>query len=1171
MEHLESLLGLWSSYPPYQDLVASLKARRPGEVFGLSGSLPAFVAAALARDVKRSTIVVTAGFQEARQMEAELRYYLPQSPLHLLPPRPHVVGDIRAESHEWEERRLAALAEAWHSPQALLVVPVEAARQRQIAGQNRAPLVLEQGQVLAPRQTAAALVQLGYARESEVTGEGQFAWRGGILDVFPPGNAAFRIEWFDDEIDSVRTFDPSDQRTVAMTGRVRIGPARELLWTDQALHRAIVRIGEESERLIKNLESMGQFDKAMKAKERYGRYLHDLAEGRSFPGIDRFSPAFSPLVALPRLFAEPPLIIYDDWPRIQEALRGRDAEEVQERQRRLEHGDLLPVETESTLSHETFAHDFRGHAEVSLSLLAHTRRTGQTVLTLTGRPAPRAHGQMDLLKTELSRMRKARMKIVLVLRDTAAAQIMQNNLIAEGLPGRPGLGEPGEVGVLTGQIGHGFLLPELGLALLGETELSGREVRLQHTRRRDPQRAVRIPELRPGDHVVHVAHGIGRFLGIRTLEIQGQHKDYLHVQYAGEDTLYVPVDQLNLVQKYVGIEGQEPKLSKMGGTDWTRAKDKVRASVQQMAEELIKLYALRESQPGYAVDPDTSWQADFEAAFPYEETDDQIQSIRDIKQDMERPRPMDRLLCGDVGYGKTEVALRAAFKSIMSGRQVAFLVPTTLLAEQHFATAKSRLTGYPMTVEVLSRFRSPKQQKDILERLARGQIDLVVGTHRLLGKDVRFQQLGLLVIDEEHRFGVAHKERIKTIRGNVDVLTLTATPIPRTLHMAMVGIRDMSLIETPPEDRLPVETVVAEFDPDLIREAIRREVDRGGQVYYVQNRIMAMDVTVSRLLKMFPDLRVAVVHGQMEENRIEDVMARFIGQEYDVLVATNIIESGLDIPNANTLVVEDADRLGLAQLYQLRGRVGRSSRLAYAYFTYRVDKVLSPAAEKRLEAIREFTELGAGYQIALRDLEIRGAGNLLGAEQHGFIASIGFDLYTQLLAAAIRELKGEPAEAVVEPSIELAVDAYLPDSYVSDPKQKIEVYKRLVSARSLTEVDALSEEIEDRFGPSPEPVITLVALSRVRVLAQALRITGLSFKRDRLLLRGSPESSVGQESLHALARRFPGRLLPGAAKAPELGIRVSPKAPPRDVLNVAEDALRTIWAAWHDAQEEKSG
>jgi transcription-repair coupling factor (superfamily II helicase) len=666
---------------------------------------------------------------------------------------------------------------------------------------------------------------------------------------------------------------------------------------------------------------------------------------------------------------------------------------------------------------------------------------------------------------------------------------------------------------------------------------------------------VKVGDLSAGELVVHATHGIGRYLGVKTLTIQGQHKDYLHIAYAGEDTLYVPVDQLNLVQKYVGVEGTEPKLSRMGGGEWARQKERVRRSVADIADQLVRIYALRESRPGFAFPADTPWQLEFEAAFPYQETADQIRAIEEIKRDMEKPRPMDRLLLGDVGYGKTEVALRAAFKAIMAGKQVALLVPTTLLAEQHYATARERMAGFPIRVEVMSRFRSPAEQRETLKGIADGQVDMVVGTHRLLSQDIHFHDLGLLVVDEEHRFGVAHKERIKQIRESVDVLTLSATPIPRTLHMAIVGVRDMSVLETPPEDRFPVETMVVEFDEDIVREAIRRELDRDGQVYYLQNRIRAMDRTLMHLRGLLPDLRVAVAHGRMDEDALEEVMTRFLNQEYDVLVTTTIIESGLDIPNVNTLVVEDADRLGLAQLYQLRGRVGRSSRLAYAYFTIRPGAAVTAEAEQRLAAIRDFTDLGAGYQIALRDLEIRGAGNLLGPEQHGFVAAVGFELYTQLLADAIREQRGEVPAAPVETALEFRTDAYLPDDYIEDARQKIACYKRLVSASTLEAVDDLGDELAERYGPPPEPVGALLALCRVRVLARTLGLTQVTQRHDRLVLRLSGQGAVPTAGLVALGDRYPGRLIQ-MPRAPELGIRM--RDADEDALALAEGVLRAL-------------
>ncbi len=1154
---LEEMLALWTHYEPYLELISRVNQEKARvQITGLSGSLPTFTAAVLTRDLAHPALIVTPGFQEARRMEAELLSFRPGAPVFLLPPRPNLVGDVRAESYEWHERRLKALLEASRNRHVVLVAPVEAIRQR-LVSLPKVRLALKPGDEIEPERVAEHLWELGYQPDPKVTEEGRFARRGGILDVFLPGGPAARIEWFDVEVDSIRTFDPATQRTVNMLQSLEIGPARELVFTDEARIRAMGRLAEESENVIKNLEAVGKLDEAVRAKERYGRYLHELSEGLSFPGIERYGAAFYRPQSLTQAFVAPPVVVYQDMPRIAEAWRGLDAGERLEQERRLERGDFLSMEAEMTIPEAEWSQQIKGHADISLSLLPHAQGTYHMTLSLTGRPAPRVHAQAELLRSELNRLRKSRMRTVLVVRDQESARVLTHQVIDLNIPVRSGLGVAGEVGVMTGQLSHGFVLAELGLAVLAETELSGREAP-PRVARREPRARVRLKELKPGDFVVHITHGIGRFTGIETLKIQGQHKDYLHIQYAGHDALYVPVDQLGLVQKYVGVEGQEPKLSKMGGQEWHRTKERAQASVKEMAEELIRLYAVRESEPGYQFPPDTPWQADFEASFPYEETPDQLRAVEEIKRDMERPRPMDRLLCGDVGYGKTEVALRAAFKAIMGGKQVAFLVPTTLLAEQHYTTARTRLAGYPVTVEVLSRFRTPKQQKDIISRLKKGQVDLLVGTHRLLAKDVAFQDLGLLIVDEEHRFGVAHKERIKALRANVDVLTLTATPIPRTLHMAMIGIRDMSVIETPPEDRLPVETVVVEYDELLVRDAIRRELDRGGQVYYVQNRIMAMDRTVERLMRMFPDLRLGVVNGQMPEGRIEDVMARFIDQEYDVLVATNIIESGLDIPNANTLIVEDADRMGLAQLYQLRGRVGRSSRRAYAYFTFKRDKVITVQAEKRLEAIREFTELGAGYQIALRDLEIRGAGNLLGAEQHGFIASVGFDLYTDMLEETIRELKGVAVAEVSDPTIEIEVDAYLPDGYVSDARQKIEVYKRLVSARSLNEVEDLAEEIEDRFGPLPKPVSRLIQLSRVRMLARALKLVAVGHRQNRLVIRGSQDSLVGADTIRALASRYPGRLLPGAGRAPEIGIKMALKAVPDDFLEMAQDVLMTM-------------
>ena len=1126
------------------------------QIFGLAGSLPSLLTAALAgRD--HPMLVLTQGWGEAQRVAVEVGEWLGEDRVVLLPPRPVVYGAVTAAGHEWEHRRLEAFDRMRRRPDVTLVAPAEAARQL-VRPLRFSPISLRVGEVVDRDAVAERLVRLGYERLPMVEQPGQWALRGAILDVFPPEGEPVRVEWFGDEIDLVTHFDPVSQRSTGRVSAASVGPAREVLYTREEALRAVDRLTRELKPAAAAQRSVGRRDVADAMEARWEERFGWLLDGRSWPGIERIISAFGPAVPLPALFDEEPVVVFVDRERVLEAVRGRDLEEIGEQQRRLERGELLPVECEASLGENELAARMRGRAVVSLSLLPHQRRHQSHVFSLAGRPAPRAHGQWDLLLAEVQRLRKARHRVVLVVKDAQVQADLTHRLLDASVPVRQSLPEPGEAGVLVGHLGQGFILPELMLAVFTETELTGRDVRIHPARRRSVtgQSLVKLAELSVGDYVVHVTHGIAVYRGVLTLEAGGKPRDYLHLEYAGDDTLYVPVEQLDMVQRYAGVQDRPPRLSRLGGGDWSRTKERVRASVREMAEELIRLYAARKARPGFAFGPDTPWQQDFESAFPYEETPDQLKCSREIKADMAEPRPMDRLLLGDVGYGKTEVALRAAFKAIMAGKQVALLVPTTLLAEQHLVTARSRMMGFPIVVEVLSRFRSARDQASVLKALKDGSVDMVIGTHRLLGADVNFRDLGLLIVDEEHRFGVAHKERIKRLREVVDVLTLSATPIPRTLHMAMVGVRDMSVIETPPEDRFPVETVVAEWDEDLVREAMRRELEREGQVYYVQNRILAMDGTLSRIRAMLPEARVAVAHGRMEEDQLEEVMARFLAQEYDILVATSIIESGLDIPSVNTLVVEDADRMGLAQLYQLRGRVGRSNRLAYAYFTFRRDRRITPEAEQRLMAIQQFTELGSGYQIALRDLEIRGAGNLLGPEQHGFVASVGFELYTQLLAEAVAELRGQAPEVPIETALDFHVTAYVPDDYVEDERQKIALYKRLVSSGSLEDVESLREEMEERYGPPPDAVRDLIRITRIRVLAKALGLSQVTHRRDRLVFRLSHRGEVQGEAVQRLGQKYPGRLVQMQGRHPELGFRLLDGQ--EDVLTTAEDVLATL-------------
>ncbi len=694
-------------------------------------------------------------------------------------------------------------------------------------------------------------------------------------------------------------------------------------------------------------------------------------------------------------------------------------------------------------------------------------------------------GQAELARKRIKEWVEQGYSVIVAVTNRKMKSKMAQELGCTGVPG---------VVFAEWNLEKGFVSPTLKTAVLSDKDIWGKKTTRSRaaSRKEAGKLTLDLEGLRAGDYVVHENHGIGLLQGVTRMEVDGVSKEYLVLQYAGGDRLYLPVDKLEKLTKYNGPDDKEPRLSKLGGTDWERTKARVRESIREMAEELLRIYAVRQTVPGFAFSPDTVWQKEFEEAFEYEETPDQLRAVAEVKRDMEKPRPMDRLICGDVGYGKTEVALRAAFKAVMDHKQVAILVPTTILAEQHYQTCRERFKDTPVVIEVLSRFRTPAQQNRILDDLKKGVIDIIIGTHRLLSKDVQFKDLGLLVVDEEHRFGVRQKERIKALKETVDVLSLSATPIPRTLHMALTGLRDLSVIETPPPGRYPITTYVLEYNEDIIREAIRAEVERGGQVFAVHNRIQDIELFRDHLQMLVPEVKMEIAHGRVPEAELADIMKRFLNQEFQVLVCTAIIESGLDMPNVNTLIVDEADRLGLAQLYQLRGRVGRSRRLAYAYFTYRPDKSITEAAQKRLNAIREFTELGSGMKIALRDLEIRGAGNILGPEQHGHIAALGFDLYCRLLEEETAKLKGQPREKEPETLVDVRVDAFIPDDYVGDVGLKLQMYRRAMFAASTREIDEIREELRERFGKLPAPVENFLRLSRLRVSARGKDIRSIS-------------------------------------------------------------------------------
>lgn len=1150
------LNGLLETLVPLEQMGLLLRALEEGnpalEVYGLTATAQALLTAAVYRFTGRPGLIVTSGLAEAERLRDSLAAFLPEEELAVFPAVEVLPYEVMAKSPELTSRRLRVLEKLADREKLLVIAPLTALLRRMppFDQYRQARLFLKTGERWPLEDLLNRLSYMGYDRVDMVEGKGQLALRGGILDLFPlTEDEPVRIEFFDDEIDSIRSFDVVTQRSRQNRLEIMIPPAREMVLDPNTREKGLARIREAMERNRERLAGRGKgklTGPAARWQEKAAAHLEKLQETAYSEVHELYAGFFYPeaQTLLDYLSANAVLFLQEPS-RLRETGKTFAQRIHEEFSTLLEQGSLLPEQLSLYLDYQDWLEQLRHR--YPLLLLASFAGAAEGIplahlLEIRSIAPPSFHGQWNAFLTEARTWRERRFRVVIAVDQEERGRRLVKDLREEGLDSvflaeLPVNLETGAIYVTLRPPEEGVILPEARLALITAKELFGVARKVRRPKAPKETRLFTYHDLQVGDYVVHVNHGIGKYLGIQSLVVEGVRKDYLFIKYAGEDRLYVPTDQLDLIQKYVGVEGQEPKLNRLGGTEWSRVKNKVKESVQQLARELLHLYALRESVRGHAFSPDQPWQKDFEAAFPYAETPDQLQATEEIKRDMEKPRPMDRLLCGDVGYGKTEVALRAAFKAVSDGKQVAVLVPTTILAQQHYNTFRERLSGFPVTVEVLSRFRKPAEQKMILKKLRQGAVDIIIGTHRLLQEDVQFKDLGLLIIDEEQRFGVAHKERLKQLRANIDVLTLSATPIPRTLHMSLVGIRDMSVIETPPEDRFPVQTYVVEYSDELIRDAIQREMNRGGQVYYVHNRIHDLERVVARLNQLVPQARIAVAHGQMKEEVLERTMLGFLAGEYDILVSTAIIESGLDIANVNTLIVEDADHFGLSQLYQLRGRVGRSNRLAYAYLTYRKDKILTEVAEKRLRAIREFTEFGSGFKIALRDLEIRGAGNILGPEQHGFIVSVGFDLYTQLLEEAIRELKGEEKkEKPPAVSLDIPVDAYIPDDYIGDGRQKIEVYKKVAALESLEEVDDLEEELLDRFGELPVAVRNLLTVARIKILAAQTGATAVALERGRMTIRFRP-NAVHLARIPAVLRDFKAKTTFSPGKSPYVTIR----------------------------------
>ncbi len=1132
----------------------------PCSAFGLVETRRSHLAAALRLRGGRPVILVTHTDVRAARLAEDLSSLL-GADCPVFPSRPAMIRKVAAASRDIGSRRLGVLAGALAGTVPIVVTTVEALAyplappSAFVAG----ALTVRVGQQVRQKDMLAALTMAGYTREERAEGPGQFAVRGGIVDIFPQGaELPARLEFFGDEIDMIRLFDPWSQRSEGSVKELAIFPATEVPLDGAATERGATALHQAAEDTRKALRKLADkeghkqagYSVAEPPEERMANAAEEsvanLLTGGTYEGIENHLPLYYERTALLWDFFADSLVVVEEPNRIGEALTNWQKEYAVEYRDALTAGEAYTLQEHLPLDWEGLAERLPRTGLVTLQDL--TRDSGlkpKATVRFTGRDLPSYRAQIETLANDIRRWRAEHWRIVIFSGTEKRAQRLAETLMDLQVPAvaisqdRPV--NPGEVVVLSTGLRQGFEDPENRFVLLGETEVFGSSRQKKKPVARSSRRTMDLfADLVVGDYIVHESHGIGVFRGVVKLTTEGQTRDYMDIEYRGGDKLYVPTEQMDRVEKYIGMESAAPKVSRLGGADWEHAKQKVRAKVAGMAEELIKLYAAREATKGHAYGTDDEWQAQFENAFPYEETPDQLRSIAEIKEDMESGRVMDRLLCGDVGYGKTEVAMRAAFKAVMGGKQVAVLVPTTVLAYQHFNTITERFADFDIHCEMLSRFRSAAEQKDILRRVSTGELDIVIGTHRLLSKDVKFKDLGLLVVDEEQRFGVTHKERIKQLKTAIDVLTMTATPIPRTLHMSMSGIRDISVIETPPEERQPVQTYVIEYHDDLIRDAILKELSRGGQVYYLYNRVDSMPMFARQLMSLVPEARVAVAHGQMADGELEKVMVDFYHAEYDILLSTTIIENGLDIPRVNTLIVYDADRFGLSQLYQLRGRVGRSNRQAYAYFTYRRDKVLTEVAEKRLNAIREFTEFGSGFKIAMRDLEIRGAGNLLGDEQHGHLSTVGYALYCRLIDEAVRRSKGEDVVEEIEVRVDIRVDAHIPDDYIADTMGRLEVYRRIAEIDGDERRRDVLDELLDRYGEPPESVLHLMDVAQIKAAAARAQVEHVQWKNGQILLRFVAGAVLDPCKLFAYVNGRSNELSLVAAKQTTLVLRRAP-------------------------------
>ena len=1149
MEHLLSIL---KNIPEFAALCRSVQQGESVAITGIGQINRSHIIAGLSKNTARPLVVICQDDIAAKRMQEELKCFLGET-APILPNRELTLYDAAVVSRAWEQKRLRQLFDLAQGNTPLQIFTWESLSQRTMPRQVllNATFRLEPGKEYPLDWLLNQLSTAGYSRCGMVEGPGQFAVRGGIVDIFSPAaDRPVRVEFFGDELDTMGYFDPDTQRRTENIDTLTVLPVGE---TQPRLHpNGLEGLCDDLRHLIARQKRRKNLNEALittltKDLEKYENGLHN-------PASDRYMALIYPEIAtaMDYIPADAVIVICDQG-NLRRQARNRSDEMGMQLDSLLQGGLLAGELCDYVCQWEDFCSGLQGRTAVYFDAFGGTsypeENPPKQLLPMTAKQLPSYGGNLDTAASDLSHYQRMEFSSLVLCGTRRRAELLQQMLSEKNLSSficipLTSMPKPGQILLAEGTLPFGMEYPNSKLAILTEGQLIAKTTpkhkAAKKTGSTNRQKLNSFTDLTPGDLVVHENYGIGRFVAMEQIRVDGAVKDYIKIAYQGSDTLFVPATQLDLVGKYIGGGGEDTtvRLNKIGSDAWQKTKAKARKAAKDMAGELIQLYAARKRQLGYAFSPDAPWQKEFEDNFPYPETDDQLRCIADIKHDMESPTPMDRLLCGDVGFGKTEVALRAVMKAIMDGKQVAILVPTTVLAQQHYQTAVARFRGFPVNIDVLSRFRTAAQQRRTVANLKAGSVDLIIGTHKLLQKNVEYKDLGLLIIDEEQRFGVSHKERLKEMSKGVDVLTLSATPIPRTLNMALSGIRDMSTIEEPPSDRYPVQTFVMEHNNAVIDDAIRREIERGGQVYYLHNRVETIDQCASALVKRIPGLSVAVAHGQMDEDSLGEVMQAMAEGDIQVLVCTTIIETGLDIPNANTLIIENADRFGLSQLHQLRGRVGRSTRHAYAYFTYKPDKNLTEIAEKRLSAIRDFAEFGSGFKIAMRDLEIRGAGNLLGSEQSGHMMSVGYDMYLKLLDEAVLEEKGEAPKAP-DCTADLNVTAHVDKSYVTRGEERMDLYRRMAAIRSEEDADDLLDEIVDRYGEPPKGVLNLIDIALLRANARKAGIKDIKQKAGDVLFTLT-NLNFDAVSLMCADGNYKNRLMfVATAKEPTLRLKLS--------------------------------